>query len=85
MATSHYPTSAELAAFRRSIATPSMAADPFWVCCPSPESGAWSHERERGIGYRDRGSVFDDIYYPAVTARREASRMRTAAFARMAV
>lgn len=77
----HYPTSADLAAFRRDIrpdvddthpdASPAMAAY-------HGLAGAWSSERREGIGYR----FASDPTWNA-TARREASALRSRAFARV--
>ena len=95
---SHHPSSAELAAFRRSIAgivAPSIYTTGA-VCDDhpgGPESGygcarAWPHERERGIGYREIGGIRISqyaraSYRDAGIARREASAMRSRAYARM--
>ena len=89
----HYPTSAELAAFRD-------AGSPYVL---HPVAGAYSDERTIGIGYRaaegyapeyvtpDPGQPWDGYHVTmsandadrvyAIRARREASRMRSRAFA----
>lgn len=90
---SHYPTSAELAAFQLATARAYPTNDP-----AHPDSraqhpyrsdrfghnigDAWTFERKHGIGYQQAD-------HPRVTettgerARREASRMRSAAFDRL--
>jgi hypothetical protein len=88
---SHYPTSADLAAFRRSIAGhPDALVDMHPDRYPG-FTGAWSDERQHGIGYRisqddpdltwcrDECCVWadGDSY---VIPRREASAMRSRAY-----
>lgn len=81
--TSHYPTTAELAAFRRDWAL-SIAAWPLPrtgdTHAPGftypPNGGAWPHEREHGIGARLWLLPYE------VAARREANRMRREAWQR---
>ena len=80
--TSHYPTTAELAAFRFA-ASPCRHQDrgraPHgWQACglTHPDRGAWPHEREHGIGY---DYLRSDYLIPPM-ARREAARIRHAAF-----
>jgi hypothetical protein len=74
---SHYPNTAELAAFRRAIAQDvgAMGAPPYQM--PS-HGGAWTDERQHGIGARGylagSSAAFD---------RREASAMRSRAYARL--
>lgn len=87
MTSSHYPTTAELAAFRRSIVDASK--HPHWNEPVAPfgrTPGAWPHEREQGIGYTfgqqsrlRRGRPFE---WPSAEAfaRREANRMRRNAY-----
>ena len=91
----HYPTSAELAAFRD-------AGSPYVL---HPVAGAYSDERTIGIGYRaaegympeyvkpDPGQPWDGYHVSmsandadrvyAIRARREASRMRSRAYYRL--
>lgn len=75
---SHYPSSAELAAFRRSIGS-SNGLRARYMSHPDgtvahPTTGAWASERQHGIGYR-----MADKYWSGV-ARREASAMRSRAY-----
>lgn len=65
---SHHPTSAELAAFRRSIAPSTMDIDTL----------RWQDERRHGIGFRIPLNDADILTH----ARREASAMRSRAYAR---
>lgn len=93
---SHYPSSAELAAFRRSIASPysgphgiRYSHGPLGLTDMRESGnyrGAWSHELQHGIGYRisdDLAMTDDDIEGEYAQARREASAMRSRAYARM--
>lgn len=77
-----YPGTGELAAFRRSIA--GHADRPIDM---HPQRGAWRHELGRGIGYREMGGIrvseyASATYRDAGIARREASAMRSRAYAR---
>jgi hypothetical protein len=84
--TSHYPDSATLAAFRRRI-------DPDMIDCQAWNGtayhsqtgidGATSHEREHGIGYRAATPVPGSWGLMHTVVRREASAMRSRAYARM--
>jgi hypothetical protein len=78
--TPHHPTSAELAAFRRSLMGPYRHdLAPFTA---SSDGGAWSHERDRGIGYHEGDLVrhVDTVANVLLHARREAAAMRAHAF-----
>jgi hypothetical protein len=91
LAMSRYPSSADLAAFRRSIPfDPDMRTPhpfPSWPeLHPNGIGAAWDSERQHGIGYRsdpyDRTTFSHRI--PAIVssvARREASLMRSRAYA----
>lgn len=76
----HYPTSAELASMRRMLADrlPNGDQSRRAVYHVPADGGAWPHERERGIGYRDNRPYWWDND-PLSIARREANRMRRAA------
>ncbi len=75
----HYPTSAELAAFRRSIAAhrdyPVTRARPSYLF-DAQRSNAWSWERENGIGYTAGGSAYRDAH-DASRARKGARLIRS--------
>jgi hypothetical protein len=90
----HDPTSAELAAFRRSIRPVRMAAGGIaYPPIAPPTGGAWQHERENGIGKTlvrtpmaawlkgDRSQSRD----LACEARREAARIRSDDYAAMTI
>lgn len=50
--TSRYPSSADLAAFRRAIVGDHLSPlDAAWMAGPNLSGHAWPHERARGIGY----------------------------------
>ena len=77
---SHHPSSAELAAFRRTIPPMSNEHDPFHA---PTDGGAWNDERENGIGhvpYTDHAWEWDHGSYGASLMRRETSAMRSRAF-----
>lgn len=77
--TSHYPTTAELAALRRSI-RPGMAVGTGW----SRANGrAWLSEIHHGIGWRLSAAPYADTIWPHRTmlARQDASAMRSRAYA----
>lgn len=77
---SHYPSSAELARFRRSITLPpSTNHSPL-----APHRGAWPRERTDGIGYRqttEQTWAYRTWSDNPTIARREASAARSRAYA----
>ena len=79
---SHYPSSADLAAFRRSIELDTTGESFGETGEPARayQGGAWPHEIEHGIGNAGDAFAFDPWLHSL--ARTEASRMRSAAFAR---
>lgn len=76
----HYPTTAELAAFRRSVAGGSWADNV--ILASDAIRGAYRDERNHGIG-RSTDDGWSSARIAAI-ARREASAMRSRAYARMA-
>jgi hypothetical protein len=80
---SHHPTSAELAAFRRSIPRrfPSVPGAPFRETL---RGNAWPWERREGIGHTvgPRGNRIFSASDPGTEARAGAAAMRHAAFER---
>lgn len=99
---SHHPSSAELAAFRRSIAynrdgqahatalafgyvprAIGVKAPGQWHAPTLPHDGTRPEELQRGIGYGDGRTGRGYIASGYVDARREASALRSRAYARM--
>lgn len=73
---SHYPSTQELAAFRRSL-------DPAMRHTESGPVGAYPHELHDGIGYRDDdwlGGSAAPVGFRYTFARREASALRSRAY-----
>lgn len=83
---SRYPSSAELAAFRRSIPC-THDHTTGWEGCPfSTLDRAHDSERRDGIGHRDDdwlGGSAAPVGFRYTFARREASALRSRAYARM--
>lgn len=82
---SHYPTSAELAAFRRSIHNRTSNHGLYEPCITDDPTWNYSAERVSGIGFRAVAIREQDVSSPPVSAyvnsRREAGRMRSETFA----
>lgn len=77
---SHYPSTAELAAFREDIhrlSGPHFTDDCTVGMSHPPEGGAWLDELSNGIGYLPWWAMSDAR---ASRARREAGAMRTRAY-----
>ena len=80
MAQSHYPSSAELAAFRQHVSPITFSV--VGIGTFHPPSGAWPHERQHGIGdHTDSIDVAHGMRPRGIRARREASRERSATYA----
>lgn len=90
---SHYPSTKELAAFRRSIAL-GLGLGARYMSHPTgavahPPDGAWPHERRHGIGYRESDPEAmcivraDGARHTGSVSRERASAMRSRAYARM--
>lgn len=80
--TVHYPSTAELALFRQSIAGhPDAMIDMHPDAYPSFGIGAWPVERVDGIGYRGSQHSFADDLSGAMS--RWAGEERSAAYERM--
>ena len=83
---SHYPSSTELSAFRRTIDFEVVIRAGFYVDKFDDNlrhvgnyAGAWPHERDNGIGYREAQHGIHS--HPTMNhARREASAVRSRAF-----
>ena len=79
---SSYPTSSQLAAFRRAIPCAADHADR-WFDCPFSRTHVSDHEREHGIGYViTHGSGADVDLAPIWSSdwRRMAAAMRSRAY-----
>ncbi len=82
----HYPTTAELAAFRERISWHSRApheiAARVGMIAPV-DGGAWPDERQHGIGWRLAAAPYADTIWPhrALLARQDASALRSRAYA----
>jgi hypothetical protein len=81
---SHYPSTAELAAFRRAILSqhPGTAEHPARFVTLA-NGRAWPHERQHGIGWTQADYAMDEPIVNPSHARREASAMRSRAFDRL--
>ena len=81
---SHYPSSADLATFRRRILPTTGLLVLLAPFVPPKSGGAWPDEREHGIGHQyATDGCLPDWTCQGTIARREASCMRSAAFVRL--